>query len=345
MDKKKLDGGSFENEGRWNDAWNGLTHAQRQYVLQMIEEGYDFDPNYYNESDNNKLEGWQWSRKKPDWNGYNYKTRDELIAEQIDAFRAYYSSVQAPPGTSSNGISQDGYNMYARWDLWPGGYVQNMGFVAAPTSSMEYGASLLRNNSWIPQGNTDAPLPVVKYYRLDQGGKWKGGHVSGWGYVNEDTHVLGASTSIRFTLASHAYDWDIINIVNLSMQISNWPLDIDSVRSEFMKYWDQQTHRFEIDDRTLRKYLNDHFYQATTTSIPEALDKHYGVLLRLVTRTVEVNGQELKYGYDVLVLGYNPVLQQYLIFGTNGTLDTLDALKINRGETDVIKFIYYQKNA
>ncbi|MBD5225289.1 MAG: hypothetical protein HDS68_04890 [Bacteroidales bacterium] len=90
--------------------------------------------------------------------------------------------------------------------------------------------------------------------------------------------------------------------------------------------------------------LDAHFYPAYARSIPEALEKHYGVLLRVVDRIVEQNAQTLMYGKDYLVIGYNPVLQQYVVIEPSGALGTLDALAIQKGEIKTISYIYYSKN-
>lgn len=344
MKRTELDENSF-NANNENTKYSGLTPEQEEYVLRMKELGFDYMPMY----ENGTLIGWSWIRREEKENKqefeYNYMTKDDLIAMQLEAFKKYYAQVQPAPGSSSgNGMSEAGYNMYAKWDLWRGGYVDRVGYVAPPTSSMYYGLPLLHNNSWGEQGLSGSPIPEARYYKIDFDNKWHGGHVEGWGYVDKDTHVLGASTSIRFTGPMAYYDGPLVNIVNLSIEISAAPLDINAVRGEFMKYWNEDTLTYDIDNITLRDYLDKHFYAAYARSIPEALEKHYGVMLRVVDRIEEVNAKTLMYGKDFLILGYNPVLQQYVVIDPNGRLGTLDALKINKGEIKTISYIYYSKD-
>ena len=344
MDRTKLDENSF-NANNENAKSSGLTPEQLEYVLRMKELGFDYMPMY----ENGTLIGWRWIRREEKGNKYefeyNYMTKDDLIAMQLEAFKKYYTQVQPAPGSSSSyGMSEAGYNMYAKWDLWRGGYVDRVGYVAPPTSSQDYGLPLLNNYSWSEQGLSGSPIPEARYYKIDFDNKWHGGHVEGWGYVDKDTHVLGASTSIHFSAASVSYDDAYLNIVNLSIEISSAPMDLDGIRGDFLKYWNESTQTYDIDNIALKTYLDAHFYPAYARSIPEALEKHYGVLLRVVDRIVEQNAQTLMYGKDYLVIGYNPVLQQYVVIEPSGALGTLDALAIQKGEIKTISYIYYSKN-
>ena len=163
--------------------------------------------------------------------------------------------------------------------------------------------------------------------------------------MEKDKHVLGASTSIRFATKSGAYDDQLLNIVNLSIEVSRAPFNLDNVREYFLQFWNEHTNTYDIDDRMLRKYLDERLEPVRQIlTIPEALGKHYGVLLRSVNRTVEENSQVLKFGRDYLILAYNPVLQQYIALSPEGTLISLDALKIENGNANNIVYIYYNDN-
>ena len=108
---------------------------------------------------------WRWMRRYCVLDDWNYLTFRDLSERAVSQFRQYYNSHTMPGSASNVGIPVEGYNMFATWDLWDGGYVANLGYVGAPTSSQEYGASLYLS-SWAAQGYPDTPLPNVKLYKL-----------------------------------------------------------------------------------------------------------------------------------------------------------------------------------
>ena len=90
---------------------------------------------------------------------------------KVDDKKNFYSSVEEPSlreillnvagerGTINNPVSVDAYNVFARWDVWPGGYVERLGFVDEYAASVDYGCSIF-TTSWIRRGAAENPVHV-----------------------------------------------------------------------------------------------------------------------------------------------------------------------------------------
>ena len=283
---------------------------------------------------------WRWMRRYCVLDDWNYLTFRDLSERAVSQFRQYYNSHTMPGSASNVGIPVEGYNMFATWDLWDGGYVANLGYVGAPTSSQEYGASLYLS-SWAAQGYPDTPLPNVKFYKLQEAKKWRGGYVSNWGYVEQNRHVLGATTSIWFYKTYSESERPLANLINFHLLLYSNEASMTALKKRFEEYWNKTTNSYEIDDQALNRYLQSQYYQATYRNIPDALAKHYGVIIRVVTRTDSSYGR--KYGKDYLVIAYNPFLRTYMYFDPiTGKLGSLDAAPIESGQVETVNFVYYR---
>lgn len=286
---------------------------------------------------------WHWIRRHCVLDDWNYLTFSDLVKVAIDQFRQYYSSNPIPGSSSSCGVSIDGYNTFARWDRWEGGYVDSLGYVPAPTSSEIYGASLYKSSSWVAQGGESTPLYEVKFYALQERHLWRGGYVDGWGYVSNDRKILGATTSIWFSRGSMV-DRVLTNFVNFNILEDSNTVDMNFLRERFAQYWNSEKQTYEIDDNALKQYLISHYYETTAPNIREGLQKHYCVWLRIVTRVDTSTGSERRYGNDFVILGYNALMRTYLyIDPVSGGLGSLDAVSIDNGSVPTVKFFFLRR--
>lgn len=325
---KNLDESSFSIQ---RNVFDGLT-TEEEFLKYLQANGYQY-------RDGKTKENWYWARAYVA--EYNYATHDDLIAEQLAWLRKEWNKI--PGGESSNGLSIEGYNQFARWDLWKGGYVKDFGFIPEPASS-EYGSSIYLG-SWYAKGTETNPLTPAKFYQLTQQKMWFGGIVKGWGNVSEEKRVLGASSSGFYFINTPENQVALCNIANLLTELGFLQTDIEHLKTVFKDFWDASRNSYEIDDKSLRTYLNSQLDASPVNDIKEALDLHYGVLLREITRTVEKNGETLRYGTDYLIVDYNPFLHLYSYINPRYlTVGTLDERVISSGSIPTVNFIYYNRN-
>lgn len=64
---------------------------------------------------------WRWVREDISSNSFN-----SVNCKQLTDWQKMWLSYQQIPGTSSNPLSQEAYNVFARWNLWFGGYVRTV---------------------------------------------------------------------------------------------------------------------------------------------------------------------------------------------------------------------------
>ena len=281
--------------------------------------------------------GWYWIRKELVTDNYNYLTKDDLQQMIMsDLFQDRYNL----PGNSNNGISIEAYNRFAKWDIWEGAYVDQLGFVSAPPASQYYGASLYLN-SWVAQGGSGAPLSAQKFYKLKYDGHWVGGYVSGWGYVSKETSILGSSLSFLTVIGSEA---QLGNISNLSREI-NRSINLTTLREYFKNCWDTAQNRYRIDDYAMRAFIDRYFYPSSSNDVISALSAHDGVILRIVTQTVIKDGKTLRYGDDYLIVDYNALHRQFIFVSpVYGGLGSIDAVPILENKIEFITFACKRSN-
>ena len=290
-----------------------------------------------------KYGGWTWMRKHCVLDDWNYLTFKDLTEKALEQFRNYYQNHLIPGSSITCGVSIDGYNNFARWDKWKGGYVQELGYISSPSSS-SYGASIYMGSSFIPQGSNDTPLYDCRFYAIQMHNTWSGGYVDGWGYVSPETKILGATISNWFINGS-ASDMALVNLLNFRLFADSNPAaysDLSALQQEFAKCWNENTHRYEIDDVELLRYLRTQYqgHQVAVSNIRDALTQHRAVFLRIVTRTESSDiGIPKRYGNDYVILYYNALMRTYgYIDSVTGKVAELNAVNVDSANTEKIIF-------
>lgn len=160
------------------------------------------------------------------------------------------------PSSENNPNSIEAYNAFASCDEWDGGYVEGFGYIDVAASS-QYVDSLYLSGSWYACGSPRNLVHIAKFYKLTFENRWKGGDVSLWGYVLENTRILGCSTE---TLAKVDVGEETLGtLINVSHSLGYGIVTIESMRNEFKDFWDTARNRYEIDDKTLSEYIRQHF--------------------------------------------------------------------------------------
>lgn len=248
-----------------------------------------------------------------------------------------------PGSVSGCGVPIDGYNTFARWGKWKGGYVANLGWVSAPSTSV-YGASLYINSSWAEQGGSETPLFDCRFYAIQEQNTWSGGYVDGWGYVSPETKILGATTSAWFRKGS-AEDKALLNLLNFGTLVEGGEgsySDLYALQQRFEHCWDSNSHSYEIDDVELLRYLRTsyHGHEVAISNISDMLKQHRAVFLRVITRTESSDtGTPKQYGNDYVILYYNALMRTYVFFDpVSGKVAEVDAVYIDNRSTEKVIF-------
>jgi|GEM_PF-3290694 hypothetical protein len=285
---------------------------------------------------------WKWLRKHCVLDDWNYLKFEDLSEKAVEQFKEYYSNHAIPGSSITCGVQIDGYNQFARWGKWKGGYVQELGYISAPSSS-SYGASIYMGSSFIPQGGNDTPLYECRFYAIQEHNTWQGGYVDGWGYVSPEKKILGATISDWFITGSTS-DKALLNLLNFRLFADSNPAaysDLSALQQEFAQCWDANTQSYEIDDVRLLQYLQSQYgsHQVAVTNIREALSQHRAVFLRVVTRVVSSAGVDKRYGNDYVLLYYNALMRTYgYIDPVSGKVSEIDAVPVDNGNADIIVF-------
>lgn len=247
-------------------------------------------------------------------------------------------------GTSDNPVTIEAYNLFARWDVWPGGYVERLGNVAAPVnSSGVYGCSIF-TSSWIRRGAAENPVHVFQFYQLVQDGLWKGGEVSTWGVVSESTKILGSSSSGGFETVPAGKE-TFGSIVNLSRLLggSGSIGGLEDVFADCLV----GNGKYEVSDFKLYNYIHQHYYFKATydnddlEKVKREITDHNPMLLRVVTRE---DSSGYLYGNDYVVVDYNWLRQTFVCVNpVTGRLTSISELEINTG-TPKVRFYVVTKD-
>lgn len=266
---------------------------------------------------------------------------------KVDDKKNFYSSVEEPSlreillnvagerGTINNPVSVDAYNVFARWDVWPGGYVERLGFVDEYAASVDYGCSIF-TTSWIRRGAAENPVHVFQFYQLVQDGKWHGGDVETWGTVSGSIRILGASASYGFETSNPGED-TLGSLANLEIMLGR----NGSVSSMKVKFQDclQSDGSYEVSDLRLSNYIQQnlhlkHVYDNNGVEKVKAdLLNHLAVYVRIVTRE---DASGYLYGDDRVVLDYNWLRQVFVCLNpVTGRLTSISEEKIKNGTIKV----------
>lgn len=287
---------------------------------------------------------WGWIRNLPindpgydEENKENYLTYSDLINRQLEWIRKGY--VNGPGTSKSFPASIETYNRFAKWDVWHGGYVENHGYIGVPSSS-EYGCPLFLG-SWYSRGSSANPFRVESFYKLQAANNWPGGEVENWGYVDSYKKVLGSSLSFDTVPASER---QLGNIYNLSAEIGYSTIELRRLREQFKSSYSESLRAYDIDNVTLRNFLNSQFYASSNTNLKKALLARDGIILRIVTREGSINGQKVNYGDDFLIVDYNGLLRTYIYVNpVDLSVGSISADIFSDSSIKIEKFIYYHK--
>lgn len=300
--KKRLDENCFAMPDNEEDKWKELYDW-------LIDNGFR---ETINPDKDNYLSHWIKRETLTPLMGWNYYVSTYFEPALQELFRGD----KEQPGQPGSPISIEGYNAFAKWDVWKAGYVERLGFVDEPTSS-EYGCSLFLN-SWFARGHAQNPVRVSKFYELVNDERWSGGHVATWDYVEPGTKVLGSSLS--FQTVNNGEN-TIGSLVNLGALLGK-TIDAGALRVRFKNYIDSHTGRYEISDDEIYKFLTTNFYHYNTYERPsdldnvkEALTNHRGVYARIITEVGDSATTSHNSYSDVLVIDYNWLKMSFVYIG------------------------------
>ena len=251
-------------------------------------------------------------------------------------------NVAGERGTINNPVSVDAYNVFARWDVWPGGYVERLGFVDEYAASVDYGCSIF-TTSWIRRGAAENPVHVFQFYQLVQDGKWHGGDVETWGTVSGSIRILGASASYGFDTSDTGED-TLGSLANLSIIVDGTG-SVSGMRNTFHDCL-QSDGSYEVSDLRLSNYIQQHFYLKSVYDNDDVEDvkadllNHLAVYVRIVTRE---DASGYLYGDDRIVLDYNWLRQVFVCLNpVTGRLASISEEKIKNG-TIKVRFYFVSK--
>lgn len=266
---------------------------------------------------------------------------------KVDDMKNFYSSVEEPSlreillnvagerGTINNPVSVDAYNVFARWNVWSGGYVERLGFVDEYAASVDYGCSIF-TTSWIRRGAAENPVHVFQFYQLVQDGKWHGGDVETWGTVSGSIRILGASASYGFDTSDTGED-TLGSLANLSIIVDGTG-SVSGMRNTFHDCL-QSDGSYEVSDLRLSNYIQQHFYLKSVYDNDDVEDvkadllNHLAVYVRIVTRE---DASGYLYGDDRIVLDYNWLRQVFVCLNpVTGRLASISEEKIKNGTIKV----------
>lgn len=299
----------------------------------LDENGYwDFYDKIFIEGIEKEGEGVTWIRKHPHEFEYNILTHEDLIKLQLSTWLQRMRE-EGAPGMKNNPNSVEAYNAFARCDEWRGGYVEGYGYIDVAASSL-YGNSLCLGNSWYACGAPQNPIRVAKFYKLSLANRWRGGDVSSWGYVSENTKILGCSTETLTQVGQG--EVTLGTLINVNHSLGHGVVTIESMKNRFKDFWDTARNSYQIDDGTLSEYIRQNFYYAQTNDIKEGLAQHKTSLLRQVTRTTDDYQGIKKYGYDVMVVDYNGIKHKYeCIEPTGPSVTSISEKDIREGKIEI----------
>jgi len=261
-------------------------------------------------------------------------------SEEEPSLREILLRVGQQCGTREQPVTLDAYNTFARWDVWPGGYVENLGYVSTPLASVDYGCSIF-TNSWRGRGTVENPVHVFQFYRLREENRWRGGEVSTWGNVSGSTVILGNSSSTGFESVIEGQE-TIGSLVNVGRVLGR-DFSVGSLLNEFRDCYNKDTQTYEVSDLRLRSYMQKYFYlyyvyeNKDMANVKKALIEHKAVYVRIVTK--ETNVGDI-YGNDMIILDYNWLRQTFVCVNPlNKRLTAISELELMSGTPKALFYI------
>ncbi|MBP1539337.1 MAG: hypothetical protein ILA29_03175 [Prevotella sp.] len=249
-----------------------------------------------------------WAFKKRSKN--NNSERDTFITSLlnqiiVDFINMYEGGIS---GTSSNSASIELYNAFAKYDEWPGGYVQGYGYVGRESlNSFTYGQPMIMGTSWVYKGYSGVPVTEGKFYELALSSQWNGGEVDNYGYVGEYQQVLGSTGIDQLVQVSSSYR-TIGAIVNASLMLRQ-----EISQSQVYNSMGGTT----ISDDGLQQLLVSIFQlggPAFYDDIEDALNEQCVIIVRVNMNSYITNTPNHVGDGDYNVVDYNPVKHRYVCF-------------------------------
>lgn len=249
-----------------------------------------------------------WAFKKISVN--NNSERDTFITSLLNQYIADFINMYEGgiSGTSSNSASIELYNAFAKYDEWPGGYVQGYGYVSKESlNSFAYGQPMIMGTSWVYKGISQVPVTEGKFYELVLNSQWHGGIVDNYGYMEEYQQVLG-STGIEQLVQVYSGYGTIGAIVNASLMLRQ-----EISQSQVYNSMGGTT----ISDDGLQQLLVSIFQlggPAIYDDIEDALNEQCVIIVRVNMNSYISHTPNHVGDGDYNVVDYNPVKHRYVCF-------------------------------
>ena len=238
----------------------------------------------------------------PQKNKFIESLLDQYVRDFLNMFEVEISA------TSTNSASIDTYNTFAKYDEWPGGYVQGYGYVGRESlNSFTYGQPMIMGTSWVYKGYSGVPVTEGKFYELALSSQWNGGEVDNYGYVGEYQQVLG-STGIDQLVQVYPGYGTIGAIVNASLMLRQ-----EISQSQVYDSMGGTT----ISDDGLQQLLVSIFQlggPAIYDDIEDALNEQCVIIVRVNMNSYISHTPNHVGDGDYNVVDYNPVKHRYVCF-------------------------------
>ncbi len=253
-----------------------------------------------------EVESTVWCNPSASENEPSFLTEKDVPAETFSFLKP-----DEAVATQNKPIDVAYYNLLAQCDEWHGGYVDGYGYMTEETSSSMYGNSIIAGGSVYPCGpNGFVAVRKAKFYQLKKEGRWRGGSVEDWGYVSENTNILGSSIGVGEAVSEGERTLGAIMLISCAMEHS---ANLASLQKDFEDCWNEEKKCYEIDSRRLSSYLQANFPYHDPLYGPDdmwiALVNHRVVFLRQITRRDNDSGET--YGEDSMIVDYNPLKHTY----------------------------------
>ena len=283
-----------------------------------------------------KIEGsnitWVFKKSDPTNNTERYAYITSILDQVITNFLNMYEG--GIYGTSSNSASIELYNAFAKYDEWPGGYVQGYGYVSKESlNSFAYGQPMIMGTSWVYKGISQVPVTEGKFYELVLNSQWHGGIVDNYGYMEEYQQVLG-STGIEQLVQVYSGYGTIGAVVNAGLMLNQ-----SLSQSQVYDYMNGTT----ISDDGLQQLLQ-HFFPNSSPAmyddIEDALDDQSVIIARVNNNSYISNIPNHVADGDYNVVDYNPVKHRYVCFDSvSKQIKVIDKDMIDNGTISVRFYI------
>ncbi|MBQ5972022.1 MAG: hypothetical protein IJL45_06430 [Prevotella sp.] len=256
----------------------------------------------------------------PQKNKFITSLLDQYVRDFLNMFEIEISA------TSTNYTSIDTYNAFAKYDEWPGGYVQGYGYVSKESlNSFAYGQPMIMGTSWVYKGISQVPVTEGKFYELVLNSQWHGGIVDNYGYMEEYQQILG-STGIEQLVQVYSGYGTIGAVVNAGLMLRQ-------AISQSQVY--NSMGGTTISDDGLQQLLQNYFPASSPAiydDIEDALDDQCVIIVRVNMNSITSNIPNHVISGDYNVVDYNPVRNRYVCFDSvSKQIKVLDKNLIDSG--------------